>query len=65
VTSFQLTVAGFAVLTTLLATLEGYGRRRRDWPVLGDVFSALAASSTGRFLVLLGWWWLGWHFFVR
>ena len=33
--------------------------------LVGDVFSVLVNRGTGRFLVMLGWWWLGWHFFVR
>src|SRR5205823_6363933 len=64
-TPFQLTAVVFGVLTTAVVGLQLHGRRRADWPVLGDVFSLLASRSTGRFLVLLGWWWLGWHFFVR
>ena len=63
--SFTLTVAGFAVVTAALVALETFARRRETWPNIGDVFTALAGTGTGRFLVVLGWWWLGWHFFVR
>jgi len=64
-TAFQLTVVGFAVITVALVGLEATARRDESRPTIGDVFSVLVSSNTGRFLVLLGWWWLGWHFFVR
>jgi Family of unknown function (DUF6186) len=64
-TSFQVTVIGFAVVTVALLGIEGVGRRRQDWPRIGDVFTVLVTSNRSRFLVMLGWWWLGWHFFVR
>jgi hypothetical protein len=65
VTAFTLTVSLFVVVFVAAVALQLAARRRRAWPVLGDVFTVLAASGTGRFLVMLGWWWLGWHFFVR
>jgi len=64
-TAFQLTVAAFAVVTVALVALEGLARRSSTWPQIGDVFTVLMTRPTGRFLVMLGWWWLGWHFFVR
>ncbi|HET7312348.1 MAG TPA: DUF6186 family protein [Mycobacteriales bacterium] len=64
-TSFERTVLAFAVVVAAMVVLESVARRRESWPRLGDVFSVLVSRSRGRFLVLLGWWWLGWHFFVR
>lgn len=65
-TPFQLTVAAFAFLTASLVVLDAIGRRESArWPTIGDVFSVLTATKSGRFAVMLGWWWLGWHFFVR
>ena len=64
-TSFEITVMAFAVVTAMMLALELAARRRESWPRLGDVFSVLVSRSSGRFMVLLGWWWLGWHFFVR
>ncbi len=32
---------------------------------LADVFGRLSARRFGRVAVTFGWWWLGWHFFVR
>jgi hypothetical protein len=64
-TSFGWTVVGFAIVTAAMVVVEAVARRRETWPQLGDVFSVLVSSNTGRFLIVLGWWWLGWHFFVR
>ena len=64
-TSFQVTVLGFAAVALAMVLLETMARRHESRPTIGDVFSVLASRGTGRFLVMLGWWWLGWHFFVR
>jgi len=64
-TASQATVLAFAVVTVGLVVLEGMARRSQTWPNIGDVFTLLMRRPTGRFLVVLGWWWLGWHFFVR
>ncbi|HET7530171.1 MAG TPA: DUF6186 family protein [Mycobacteriales bacterium] len=64
-TSFGYTVVGFAVLATAMVVMEAVARRRESRPTLGDVFSVLVSRNSGRFLIMLGWWWLGWHFFVR
>jgi hypothetical protein len=64
-TSFGLTVLGFALVSIAMVVLETTARRRESWPRIGDVFSVLVSRNSGRVLVLLGWWWLGWHFFVR
>jgi hypothetical protein len=64
-TSFEVTVVAFAVVTGMMLGLEATARQRESWPTLGDVFSVLVRRNSGRFLILLGWWWLGWHFFVR
>ena len=64
-TAFHATVAAFAVVAVALAGLETAARRRESRPTVGDVFTVLVNRRAGRFLVMLGWWWLGWHFFVR
>ena len=64
-TSFEVTVVAFAVVTASMVLLQTLARRRESWPQIGDVFSVLVSRNSGRFLILLGWWWLGWHFFVR
>ena len=64
-TSFERTVLAFATVGVAMVVLEALARRRVTWPRIGDVFSVLVSRTGGRFLILLGWWWLGWHFFVR
>ena len=64
-TSFQWGIAGIGVVVIALVALDTLARRRETRPTIGDVFGVLVSRSSGRFLVLLGWWWLGWHFFVR
>ena len=64
-TTFGGTVVGFAVVTAAMVFVQAVTRRRETWPQIGDVFTVLMQRPIGRFLVMLGWWWLGWHFFVR
>ena len=35
------------------------------FPTLGDVLDLLVHPRVGRWLVLVGWLWLGWHILVR
>lgn len=64
--SASLTVSAFVVLAVAVVLLDAAGRRDDSrLPHLGDVFELLMVKQTGRVLVMLGWWWLGWHFFVR
>ena len=53
------------MVTIGLVALQALARRSPARPQIGDVFTVLMQRPTGRFLVMLGWWWLGWHFFVR
>jgi hypothetical protein len=54
-------VLGLATLVAEVVGLLSGGR----FPTLGDVLSFLMRSRVGRWFVLLGWVWLGWHLFVR
>lgn len=54
-------VLGLATLTVEVIGLLSGGR----FPTLGDVLSFLMRSRVGRWFVLIGWVWLGWHLFVR
>jgi hypothetical protein len=58
-------IIGYCTLGGALLVLEVVGRRLRVVPTFGDVLSFLMRSGPGRWAVLVGWWWLGWHFFVR
>jgi hypothetical protein len=66
VTTRLITIAGFACMLSALITLEMLGRRPGSRiPTLGQWLGYLMRSRTGRALVLLGWLWLGWHYFAR
>jgi hypothetical protein len=61
-----ITIAGFAIVIAVLLLLEFLGRRKSSpIPTLGEVFGYAMRPRAGRLLVLLGWLWLGWHFFAR
>jgi hypothetical protein len=54
------------VLISTMAGLEFAARRGISRiATLGQWLGYLMRSKTGRALVLLGWWWLGWHYFAR
>jgi hypothetical protein len=58
-------LAGFAVIAACVVGLHVAGLLRHDQPHAGDVFGCVMRTHLGRWLVVLGWWWLGWHFFAR
>jgi Family of unknown function (DUF6186) len=59
-------VAGYLALTVAAVALELAARRETSrLASLGDVVSTLSSRRAGRVAVVFGWWWLGWHFFVR
>ncbi len=61
-----ITIAGFAVVVSALFALEFLGRRPGNRiPTVGEWLGYLMRRPVGRFLVLLGWLWLGWHYFAR
>jgi hypothetical protein len=66
VTNRTITVIGFAAVITALAVLEILGRRPGSRiPTLGEWLGYVMRPKTGRALILLGWLWLGWHYFAR
>jgi hypothetical protein len=61
-----ITIAGFAAVITALIVLEIVGRRPASRiPTLGEWLGYVMRPRSGRALVLLGWLWLGWHYFAR
>jgi hypothetical protein len=61
-----LTIAGFTGMLSALVVLEILGRRAGNRiPTLGQWLGYLMRPRAGRMLVLLGWLWLGWHYFAR
>jgi hypothetical protein len=66
VSTHLITVIGYAAVACALVVLEILARRRGSRiPKMGEWFGYLMRTRTGRLLVLLGWGWLGWHFFAR
>ncbi len=60
------TIAGFAIVILALFVLEFLGRRKNSRiPTLGQWLGFVMRNRVGRFLILLGWLWLGWHYFAR
>jgi hypothetical protein len=65
-TSEVVTAIGFAVIIATLVTLELLGRRRTNKiPTTGEWLGYIMRPRAGRALILLGWLWLGWHYFAR
>jgi len=61
-----LTIAGFAAIILALFVLEFLGRRKGSRiPTLGEWLGYVMRPRAGRLLILLGWLWLGWHYFSR
>lgn len=61
-----ITIAGFAFVTAAMIALEVTARRGNSRiPTLGQWVGYAMRSRFGRAFILLGWWWLGWHYFAR
>jgi hypothetical protein len=65
-TTHAITIGGFTLVIAAMIALEVIGRRRRSRiPTVGEWLGYLMRARAGRALILLGWWWLGWHYFAR
>jgi hypothetical protein len=61
-----LTIAGYLAFTVAAVGLDLLARRSQSrLATVGDVISKLSARRFGRVAVMIAWWWVGWHFFVR
>jgi Family of unknown function (DUF6186) len=61
-----ITIIGFAALILALFVLELLARRKDSRiPTLGEWLGYVMRPKVGRLLILLGWLWLGWHYFSR
>jgi Family of unknown function (DUF6186) len=66
VSTRMITIVGFVAVIAALVLLEVLGRRPRTRiPALSEWLGFLMKSRSGRAFVLLGWLWLGWHYFAR
>jgi uncharacterized protein DUF6186 len=61
-----ITIVGFVIVIAAMFALE-FAARRPDSriPTVGQWLGYLMRPRIGRVLILLGWWWLGWHYFAR
>jgi Family of unknown function (DUF6186) len=65
-TSEVITAIGFGIIIAILVLLEVLGRRRTNKiPTTGEWLGWVMRPRAGRALILLGWLWLGWHYFAR
>lgn len=65
-TTRAITTIGFAAVLLSLVVLEVLGRRKTNTiPTLSEWLGYVMRPRTGRALILLGWLWLGWHYFAR
>jgi hypothetical protein len=61
-----LTIMGFCAVILALFVLEFLARREGSRiPTLGQWLGYVMRPWAGRLMILLGWLWLGWHFFSR
>jgi hypothetical protein len=61
-----ITIIGFAALILALFVLEFLARRKGSRiPTLGEWLGYVMRPKAGSVLILLGWLWLGWHYFSR
>jgi hypothetical protein len=59
-------ITGYLAVTVAAVLLDLAARRPGSrLATFGDLVSRISQRRAGRAAVMLGWWWLGWHFFVR
>lgn len=64
--SHDVTVTGYLVVLAAMVTLQLLSRRPGSRiPALGAVITWAMSSRTLRVAILIGWAWLGLHFFAR
>jgi hypothetical protein len=66
VTVSRMAEAGFLVLIALGVVMEMLARRPdATVPTVAEVMDRCLHTKTGRVVILVTWWWLGWHFLAR
>ncbi len=64
--SHDITVLGFLIILTGLIAAEISARRAGSKiPTLGQIFTRIMRTRTGRVGILVAWAWLGLHFFAK
>ena len=59
------TLVGYCVIAAILLGCQVASVVTRRIPTVGQVASLIASHRAGRWLLLTGWLWVGWHLFVR
>ncbi|MGI8809410.1 MAG: DUF6186 family protein [Acidimicrobiales bacterium] len=59
------TLVGYCVLAAALVVCQLVSLVTGRIPTIGQVASLATSRRTGRWLVLAGWLWVGWHLFAR
>jgi hypothetical protein len=66
VSSYAIGIAGYCVVLAAVVGLELQARRAGSRvPSAGRLIGSARSRWVGRILVVLAWWWTGWHLFVR
>lgn len=59
------TLVGYCLIAAALLGCQLASQVSRRIPSVGQVASLIASRRAGRWLLLAGWLWVGWHLFVR
>ena len=59
------TLLGYALLAAAVVACQLASRVSTRIPGIGQAASVVTGRRWGRWLLLAGWLWLGWHLFVR
>jgi hypothetical protein len=65
VTTRDITFAVWAVLVLAFVVAQLIARRTHPLPTLAELIRFVVRLPAVRVAVLVGWLWMGWHFFVR
>ncbi len=60
-----ITYIGWGVLLAAAVTTQAIGATSNRVATVGQLIRRLTARATLRAIALVGWLWVGWHFFVR
>lgn len=64
--SHAIAVTGYGVaLAAVVALVAVSNRPESRIPTAGRLVASIRSTYVGRVLLVLGWGWVGWHFFVR
>ncbi|MDQ4091826.1 MAG: DUF6186 family protein [Actinomycetota bacterium] len=59
------TLVGYCLLAAAFVGCQLAGLRSERVPTIGQAVARITAARAGRWLLLAGWLWVGWHLFAR